>query len=226
MIGVALSCAYAYHMRMPTNADDFRPFHRIAVLETIDVVDSIRLQDLNRPTPCEGWTLVDLLAHMTVQHRGFASAARGFGADEDIWRPESVLGSVTADPAGTYAAAARDVLAAFAADGTSEATFTLPDFGPGATFPGAVAMDFHFIDYVVHGWDVAATLGAPYALPDDVVAAALPLAMFVPDGDYRAIDGAPFGPAVEAAGTDDFKRILRHLGRRPDWAAGENAKIA
>jgi len=104
-------------------------------------------------------------------------------------------------------------------------TFALPDFGPGATFPGAVAMDFHFIDYVVHGWDVAATLGAPYALPDDVVAAALPLAMFVPDGDYRAIDGAPFGPAVEAAGTDDFERILRHLGRRPDWAS-TGARIA
>jgi len=208
---------------MPTNTTYFRPLHQNAVLKTIDVVDTVRLQDLNRPTPCEGWTLLDLLAHMTVQHRGFAAAARGLGADEEVWRPVSMLASVTADPAGTYAAAARDVLEAFAADGTSEATFALPDFGPGATFPGAVAMDFHFIDYVVHGWDVAATLGAPYALPDDVVAAALPLAMFVPDGDYRAIDGAPFGPAVDA-GTNDLDRILAHLGRRPDWAA-DTARI-
>jgi uncharacterized protein (TIGR03086 family) len=211
---------------MPTNTTYFRPLHRAAVLQSIDVVDTVSLQDLNRPTPCAAWTLADLLAHMTAQHRGFAAAARGLGADEEIWRPESVLASVTADPAGTYATAARDVLDAFAADGTSEATFALPDFGQGATFPGAVAMDFHFIDYVVHGWDVAATLGAPYELGAEVVTAALPLAMFVPDGDYRAGEGAPFGPAVEDEGTDDFERILRHLGRRPDWAAGENAKIA
>jgi uncharacterized protein (TIGR03086 family) len=146
------------------------------------------------------------------------------GADEETWRPESVLASVTADPAGTYATAARDVLDAFAADGTSEATFALPDFGPGATFPGAVAMDFHFIDYVVHGWDVAATLGAPYELSAEVVTAALPLAMFVPDGDYRASEGAPFGPALET-GANDFDRILAHLGRRPDWASTD-ARIA
>jgi hypothetical protein len=64
---------------------------------------------------------------------------------------------------------------------------------------------------------VAATLGVPHELPADVVIAALPLALFVPDGDYRAGEGAPFGPAVEAQGTDDLERILRHLGRRPDW---------
>jgi uncharacterized protein (TIGR03086 family) len=192
--------------------------HRIAVLESVDIVEAVRLHDLDRPTPCAGWNLLDLLAHMTVQHRGFAAAARGSGADPDVWRPENVRGAIAADPAGSYADAARDVLDAFAADGASEATFALPDFGPGATFPGAVAMDFHFIDYVVHGWDVAATLGIGYELPADVVTAALPLALFVPDGDYRAIDGAPFGPAVEEPGTDDLERILRHLGRRPDWA--------
>ena len=28
---------------------------------------------------------------------------------------------------------------------------------------------FHLIDYAVHGWDVAASLGSPFTLPDDVV---------------------------------------------------------
>jgi uncharacterized protein (TIGR03086 family) len=218
MVSVAILYAITYRMRMPTIASEFRPLHRIAVLNSIDVVNAVRLHDLNRPTPCAGWNLLDLLAHMTVQHRGFAAAALGSGADPDAWRPENVLGAVIDDPAGTYADAARDVLGAFATDGASDVTFALPDFGPGASFPGAVAMDFHFIDYVVHGWDVAATLGIPYALPADVVTAALPLALFVPDGDFRAIDGAPFGPVLDADGTDDLDRILRHLGRRPDWA--------
>ncbi len=204
---------------MPTKSPDFRRHHRSAVLTSIDVVEKVRLHDLNRPTPCAGWNLVDLLAHMTVQHRGFAAAASGLGADPDVWRPEGVRAAVIADPAGTYADAAHAVLDAFSADGASETTFALPDFGPGATFPGTVAMDFHFIDYVVHGWDVAATLGIPYELPADVVSAALPLALFVPDGDFRAIDGAPFGPAVDGESADDLERMLRHLGRRPRWSA-------
>jgi uncharacterized protein (TIGR03086 family) len=205
-------------MHKPTNLPCFRPHHRSAVLKSVDVVDTVGIEDLNRPTPCAGWNLADLLAHMTIQHRGFAAAARGSGADPEVWRPENVRSAVIADPRGTYAEAARDVLDAFGADGTSEATFALPDFGPGATFPGAVAMDFHFIDYVVHGWDVSAALGIPFELPDEVVAAALPLALFVPDGDFRAVDGAPFGPAVDAQESDDLERILRHLGRHPNWS--------
>ena len=51
------------------------------------------------------------------------------------------------------------------------AAFALPEFGPGATFPGALAIGFHFVDYVVHGWDVARAIDAPFELPADVVAA-------------------------------------------------------
>jgi uncharacterized protein (TIGR03086 family) len=205
---------------MPTNTPatpDIQPLHRIAVRASIDIVDTVRSADLDRPTPCEGWKLVDLLAHMTAQHRGFAAAARGFGADLETWRVDSVIEAVTSDPARVYAEAAHDVLDAFAADGTLEAPFAIPEFGEGAVFPGSMAMGFHFVDYVVHGWDVAASLDVPYQLPADVVTAVLPLALAVPDGEFRAGAGAPFAPAVEPAGTDDFNRILRHLGRRPEW---------
>jgi uncharacterized protein (TIGR03086 family) len=208
-------------MFMPITSYALLPLHRTAVLASIDVVATVRPEDLHLPTPCAGWNLSDLLAHMTVQHRGFAAAAGGFGSDPEIWWPETVLSSVTADPAGAYAAAAHDVLDAFAADGTPDAEFALPDFGPGASVPGVMAMGFHFVDYAVHGWDVAATLDVPYSLPADVVAAVLPLVLAVPDGDFRAAAGSPFGPAVESADTDDFDAILRHLGRRPDWATND-----
>ena len=196
---------------------DIRPQHRIAVCASIDIVDTVRSTDLDRPTPCEGWKLIDLLAHMTAQHRGFAAAARGLGADLETWRVDSVIDAVTSNPARAYSDAARDVLEAFAADGTAESQFAIPEFGEGAVFPGAMAMGFHFVDYVVHGWDVAASLGVPYELPAGVVAAALPLALAVPDGEFRTMDKAPFAPAVEPGGTDDFTRMLNHLGRRPDW---------
>jgi uncharacterized protein (TIGR03086 family) len=197
---------------------DVRPFHRAAVLASVDVVSAVTLDDLSRPTPCAGWNLHDLLAHMTVQHHGFAAAARGGGDSPTVWASDRVADAVAADPGGTYATAAADVLDAFAADGVLDATFSLPEFGPGATFPGAMAIGFHFVDYVVHGWDVARSIGAQFALPDDVLAAVLPLVFFVPDGEYRTLDGAPFGPAIAAPdGATDLDRILGHLGRSRDW---------
>jgi uncharacterized protein (TIGR03086 family) len=209
---------------MPTTASGISQLHRTAVLKSIDVVDSVQVADLDRMTPCKGWNVADLLAHMTVQHRGFAAAARGLGADPDVWRVETVLDAVRADPRRAYSGAAHDVLDAFAAAGTADAPFALPEFGDGAVFPGAMAMGFHFVDYVVHGWDVATSLGVPFELPADVVGAVLPLALAVPDGDFRS--GSPFAPAIEQSGSDDFEQILRQLGRRPDWFALARAALA
>jgi uncharacterized protein (TIGR03086 family) len=192
--------------------------HRIAVLASVDIVSTVTAADLSRPTPCAGWNLADLLTHMTVQHRGFAAAARGHGADEAVWQTGTVDQEVAVDPGGTYAAAAADVIDAFAGADVLESSFVLPELGADASFPGEMAIGFHYIDYVVHGWDVARTLGRPYELPADVLAAAVPLALFVPDGDFRAIDNAPFGPAVPSAdSTSDLDRILAHLGRSPRW---------
>ena len=84
-------------MSMPTTKPGLSPLHRLSVLKSIDIVNSVTPADFGRPTPCEGWTLFDLLAHMTVQHRGFAAAARGSGADPEIWRVESVADAVRTD---------------------------------------------------------------------------------------------------------------------------------
>ncbi|WIM87769.1 TIGR03086 family metal-binding protein [Candidatus Mycobacterium wuenschmannii] len=201
---------------MHTN-EDLRPLHHVVVQTSVDVVSEVTAEDLARPTPCTGWDLAELLAHMTVQHLGFAAAARGNGAQVGLWDPETVRAQVLADPAGAYAAAAADVLDAFAGD-VLEAPFRLPELAPDAPFPGAMAIGFHYIDYVVHGWDVARSLRRGYELPADVLAAALPLALFVPDGDFRAVANAPFGPAVAASDSgSDLDRIVAHLGRAPRW---------
>ncbi|MGR6976833.1 TIGR03086 family protein [Mycobacteroides abscessus] len=137
-----------------------------------------------------------------------SAVTRGAGGD-----------AVSADPVGTYHRAVEDVLKTFAADGVLEATFTLGELGPEACFPGATAIGFHFIDYVVHGWDAARSIGAPFDLPDDVIAAAVPIALAVPDGDFRSDEGSVFARALAGAeGQDDFDLVLRHLGRSPDWA--------
>ncbi|MGW6445484.1 TIGR03086 family metal-binding protein [Lentzea sp. NPDC055074] len=186
--------------------NDLLAHHRTVVLTSVEIVSRTTGDDLGRRTPCAEWTLADLLAHMTAQHRGFAAAARGRGGDLAAWEVR---------PAGPadHAEAAEDVLAAFSE--VSHQEFELPEFH--ASFPAVQAVGFHLIDYVVHGWDVARSLGLEYRLADEVAAPALEIALAVPDGEGRRKPGAPFRPAVDEESQDPLRRILATLGRSPDW---------
>ena len=186
--------------------------HRRAVLASVDVVSRIGDGDLGRDTPCAGWHLGDLLAHMTVQHDGFAAAAKGLGADPAVWQPRP-LG---ADPTGEYAAAAHRVLDAFAAPGVLAREFALPEISTAVTFPAERAIGFHLVDYVAHGWDVARSLGLPYQLDPDVLDIALRVAAAVPDGENRLAPGAAFAPALPVPeDAPALDRIVALLGRSP-----------
>jgi len=182
-----------------------------AVRASVLVVSQASAADLARPTPCADWTLADLLAHMTAQHNGFAAAAAGEGADLVRWQ----TGAPAADPVREYAAAAGRVLAAFAAAGVLAREFALPQISTQLRFPAAEAIGFHFVDYVVHGWDVARALGLGYDLEPDVLAAARPIAWAVPDGERRRRPA--FAPRVPVTGGGALDEIVARLGRRPDW---------
>ncbi|MET9492991.1 TIGR03086 family metal-binding protein [Nocardia sp. NPDC006630] len=182
-----------------------------AVRTSIDVVSRLTAADLDAPTPCAGWALRDLLEHMIVQHYGFAAAARG---EDDIalWKPQP-LGD---DPIAEYRAAGERVLGAFAADGVLEQGFPLPEVRDGTVLPAPLSISFHFVDYVVHSWDVARALDVPVEFDEDVLAAALVVAQGVPDGDIRLAPNSPFAPIVpfEGSGLD---QVLALLGRSPHW---------
>ncbi len=202
-----------------TGFRDYREQDARAVRASVEVVSAVTAADLGRPTPCAEWTLGDLLAHMTVQHSGFTAAAAGRGADPDVWK----AGAPATDPVTEYAMAAELVIAAFAEPGVLDRGFSLPEIIPGVEFPAAQAISFHFIDYVVHGWDVARALGVPYALDADLVQAALPVAEAVPGGERRLRPGAAFRPRLSepagaGAGPDGMDRILALLGRSPAWS--------
>jgi len=184
-----------------------------AVQASVRVVSLAGAADLTRATPCGDWTLAELLAHMTAQHDGFAAAAAGAGADPSAWRP----GPPPADPVGEYREAAGRVLAAFGADGVLDRKFALPEIRPDLRFPATVAIGFHLVDYVVHGWDVARSLGRAYDLEPGLLAAALAIARAVPD-EGRERPGAAFAPRIPARGEGNvLDEIVAVLGRRPEW---------
>ena len=195
---------------------DIRDLNARAVRDSMDVVRQVQVTDLGRQTPCAGWTLADLMGHMIVQHRGFAAAARGDGADLKHWE----FVSAGADAVQRYLAAAEEVLAAYAELGPGlDEVFDLPEFKiQPPRFPARVAIGFHFIDYIVHAWDVAATLGVGYELRPELEEEALRITLAVPNGENRKADGAAFVPALDIPeDASVLDKILLYLGRTPDW---------
>jgi uncharacterized protein (TIGR03086 family) len=185
------------------------------VRATVRVVAQAGPADLARPTPCGDWTLGELLTHMTAQHDGWVAAAAGDGGDLSRWQP----GPPAADPVKEYAGAAERVLAAFGADGVLDREFALAELSPLLLFPAAQAISFHFIDYLVHGWDVARSLGLdPPEYEPGLLAAALPVAQAVPDGELRKQGVVPFAPGISVAGVlSVMDQIVAMLGRSPSW---------
>jgi uncharacterized protein (TIGR03086 family) len=193
--------------------DRIRSLDRTAVLAAAEVGCRVRPADLGRATPCAGWTVAGLLSHLSIQHRGFAAAARGEGGDLAIWAPRPP----TADPVADFLAATAEVLTAFAADGVDAVPFRLPEISTAMEFPAAQAVSFHFIDYVVHSWDLARSIGTRPDLDQPTLESAWQVAQLVP-GEARDRPGSPFAAKVTApVGAPLLDRIVAHLGRHPAW---------
>jgi uncharacterized protein (TIGR03086 family) len=164
-------------------------------------------------TPCVGWDLQQLLRHMVGQDYGFAAAADA-DVDVDAFGPRD-LGD---DIASALSSSVTSAHQAFA-HADPERSVLMPEFGM-QRFPLTAVIGFHFIDTVVHGWDVAATIGVPLRYHPDLVAAALAQARAVPDGPFRGEPGAPFGrPLTAAPESGPWQETLRWLGRDPEWTA-------
>lgn len=192
-----------------------------AVRESARLVARVTEADLALPTPCADWTLHGLLRHMIAQHYGFAAAAGGDG-DLARWRPRPL--PLGADLVAAYNAATERVLDAFAGDGVLDREFPLPEIARDLKFPAARAISFHFVDYVVHSWDVAQTLGLPVRFETELLDAALRVARAVPGGDARLEPGAAFAPEVASAADSGLDKIVATLGRSPDWGRGRPAE--
>ncbi|MEU3010886.1 TIGR03086 family metal-binding protein [Nocardia asteroides] len=187
--------------------------HRRAVRLSADAVEAAADAPLTLETPCAGWDLRALLAHMATQNRGFAAAARGED-DPAVW-----AGRPADEPVDDYLRSAEDVVAAFADLGPLDRLLALPEIPPGR-IPARIAVGFHLIDSVVHAWDVARTLGRTVVLDADLAPTALRIAEAVPTGAFRERPGAAFAPALDGPADATLDRILRVLGRSPQWRPG------
>jgi uncharacterized protein (TIGR03086 family) len=164
----------------------------------------------DQPTPCSEWTVTQVLQHAAGDQLAWAAALGvGAGPAEDPFAPSGHLdgdvGSLL-DPALTTARAAWARITP-----EDDAVPTPLPQGPLAAPVAAAACG---LDAAVHAWDIAAALGQPRFLPDELAAQLLaaqaiiePLRQF---GAYAAVlpPQQGDGPAAE---------LLRYLGRDPQW---------
>ena len=163
------------------------------------LLDAVPTSGWSAPSPCEGWTAADVVAHLIGTQRDFLGThGADLGAAPDV----------VADPAGAWREHTARVAAALADDALPARSFD-GFFGP--TTVGAAFEQFYVWDMVVHRWDVARAVGADAALTD----AELDLVEAGADG---------FGPALHMEGicrpalevpdsADRATRVLARLGR-------------
>ena len=161
----------------------------------------VRPDQLDRPTPCAGWTLGQLLAHMEDALDAFTEAASG--------RVEVA----PVPPTDTRIEALREkacaLLGAWSAARLAPEEVEVGDLGLEAPLLVATAA----LEITVHGWDVGQATGRQTRIPEDLAAGLLPIAQ-------QVIDPADRGPrfarprSVGADATPDV-RLLSWTGRVP-----------
>ncbi|MBC6461288.1 TIGR03086 family metal-binding protein [Actinomadura sp. HBU206391] len=181
--------------------------HRAAdTLGTVNAqVDGDRL---HLPTPCADWTLYGLIRHQVSDNLGFAAAASGASGDLGSWN----RGELGDDPYAAYVDSVGRFAKAFADDAVLDRELEIREFG---RFSGKVALGMHMLDCVVHGWDVAQSIGVSYRPDADLVEHALAVAAFIPDGLDSDRPRPAFAPAIGVPeGAPPLDRLLALVGRR------------
>jgi uncharacterized protein (TIGR03086 family) len=153
------------------------------------------------PTPCEGWTVADLLRHMNERHDAVART---------VLPP---LDRESDDPRADFARITARVMAVFE---TNE-TVNIPWRGPE---PTARVLGIHVVDMLVHRWDLARALETSPAVPAGLAEAVLPLARAntAPGSPLNGPGGVYRPPVAEDPANSPMDTIVALLGRDPRWS--------
>lgn len=171
-----------------------------ALATTETIIRAIDADALERPTPCAGWNLRDLLNHLIGQ----LSVFEGNLADTEPRHPAPPGGLpgtdlVGDDPSHAYRQVAQPVL-----DASRQ---------PGSHDRAGLGFGAYTTDVVVHGWDLATATGQDAPFDAEVAQWCLDFVRMGITDDNRA---PAFGPQ-RAVSTDasSLDQLVAYLGRDP-----------
>jgi len=180
--------------------------YRTAVQSWTDRLDAVTSDRLDDPTPCEGWSVRDLVNHVV---------------GEELWTPPLMAGQTIEQVGDQFdgdllgddpLAAAR----AAAAVGLAAVDNGLDGRKVHLSYGDEDAEEYVrqlIADHLIHGWDLSAALGADTRLDPGVVDE---VAIWFADREEMYRSAGVVGPREEATG-DPQSDLLAAAGRRSDW---------
>ncbi|TPQ20885.1 TIGR03086 family metal-binding protein [Streptomyces sporangiiformans] len=190
---------------MNTQHSTLHPAIRECADAVAATVSGIRTEQLGDRTPCEKFTVAELLDHLGGTLSSSARAAR----------KEPQLGEGDA-PAMSSAVVAESAERAAAAWGDPAAYEGTTEFGPGE-MPAALAATITLEELALHGWDLARATGRPFGLSEEAAQVVLGAVEQIAE-QARATGG--YGPPMPvSADAPVFHRALGVSGRNPAWDA-------
>ena len=173
-----------------------------------EVLDQVPTDGWDLASPCHGWTVLDVLGHLSTALNMGASLLRG---EQPTWpeadRPADL---VIGEPVAFYRASAAACRAAL--EGADLDLVMDTPLGPRTV---ADRLAFPAVDLFVHAWDIGRGIGVDVAIPDDVIEFAHGYLEPIPTEMMRAAGGA-FGPEVAApADATPTEACVAWTGRDP-----------
>ena len=171
-------------------------------------VKLLELGQLDKPTPCEGWTVRDLLDHVVGGNLMTVMLLDGASKDEVLAaRDGDTLGD---DPVGAVKRTNSEASAAL-----RKADLNKVVDHPAMQMPGSQLLQFRVGDLLLHSWDLARAIGIDETLDAEVVEeiwiGLQPMAPII--GQIGQFGTGPSGTVGEDAPLQT--RLLDLTGRRP-----------
>ncbi len=169
-----------------------------------EIVREVADDDWDRPTPCDGWDLRTVVAHVVIGDSQIPALFAGEAVDEVQEYSPTVLGT---NPLAAWRGTALAAIRAFASPGALERRYRHPV----GNVRGRTVIGFRISDSLVHGWDIARALDHEVLLDPELCEYCLdfwyPMATTLPASGYYAAARMPAPDAGPAA------RLLALLGR-------------
>jgi len=159
-----------------------------------DALAAVHPDDLDKPTPCEGWTVRQLADHLAAAPEHFLQQGRGEDVD---WSAGTGVDPDPAQLTSHFRTHADDLIHHWHAQ---------PD-------DQVAQADWQSAELGVHTWDLVQALGRSVPLDDEVATRGL---AFMQQGLTADNRGEAFGPEVEAPeGAGAYERLVAFAGRSP-----------
>jgi uncharacterized protein (TIGR03086 family) len=178
------------------------PVYRRAADLAVAIVERVRPDQFDDPTPCTEWSVREVINHVVTGNLFFVHLATGSPP------PGGGVDHLSDDPATAFRDSVRAVSAAFEADGFLDRVVPAP-FGDTS---GGTLVDMRRNELTVHAWDIAKATGQSTDLDPEVVAACT--ASYTASLRQKNRNATPFGEVQPAPpGATDADRLAAFLGR-------------